>query len=96
MAALRSLSWILGLLVATSPLAAAQAQTYPTRTLTMIAPWTAGGAVGTVARIVASTLTERLGKTVVVENRSGDGSTIGTAAAAGTPQPIAGRPHARG
>jgi tripartite-type tricarboxylate transporter receptor subunit TctC len=60
----------------------AHAQDYPTRQITMIAPWAAGGAVDTVARIVAPKLSERLGKSVVVENRPGGGSTIGTAAAA--------------
>jgi tripartite-type tricarboxylate transporter receptor subunit TctC len=62
-----------------------QAQTYPTRTVTLIAPWAAGGAVDTVARIVAPKLSERLGKPVVVENRPGGGSTIGTAAGAKAP-----------
>jgi tripartite-type tricarboxylate transporter receptor subunit TctC len=61
------------------------AQDYPTRPVTLIAPWAAGGAVDTVARIVAPKLTERLGKPVVVENRPGGGSTIGTAAGAKAP-----------
>jgi tripartite-type tricarboxylate transporter receptor subunit TctC len=60
----------------------AQAEDYPSRTVTMIAPWAAGGAVDTVARIVGPKLSERLGKPVVVENRPGAGSTIGTAAGA--------------
>jgi tripartite-type tricarboxylate transporter receptor subunit TctC len=59
-----------------------QAQDYPNRSITLIAPWAAGGAVDTVARIVAPKLSERLGKSVVVENRPGGGSTIGTAAGA--------------
>jgi len=63
----------------------AQAQAYPTRTVTLIVPWAAGGAVDTVARIVAPKLSERLGKPVVVENRPGGGSTIGTAAGAKAP-----------
>lgn len=58
------------------------AQNYPTRTVTLIAPWAAGGAVDTVARIIGPKLSERLGKSVVVENRPGGGSTIGTAAGA--------------
>jgi tripartite-type tricarboxylate transporter receptor subunit TctC len=62
--------------------APSRAQDYPTRTVTMIAPWAAGGAVDTVARLTAPKLSERLGKPVVVENRPGGGSTIGTAAAA--------------
>jgi tripartite-type tricarboxylate transporter receptor subunit TctC len=58
---------------------AAWAQEYPTRPITLIAPWAAGGAVDVVARIIAPKLTDRLGKPVVVENRPGGGSTIGTA-----------------
>ena len=61
------------------------AQDYPTRPVTLIAPWAAGGAVDTVARIVAPRLAERLGKPVVVENRPGGGSTIGTAVGAKAP-----------
>jgi tripartite-type tricarboxylate transporter receptor subunit TctC len=56
------------------------AQEYPTRPVTLIVPWAAGGAVDTVARVVQPKLAERLGKPVVVENRPGGGSTIGTAA----------------
>ena len=58
--------------------AAARAQDYPSRQITLIVPWAAGGAVDTVARIVAPKLSDRLGKPVVVENRPGGGSTIGT------------------
>jgi tripartite-type tricarboxylate transporter receptor subunit TctC len=61
---------------------AAQAQDYPNRQITLIAPWPAGGSIDTLSRIVASPLSERLGKPVVVENRPGAGSVIGTAAAA--------------
>ncbi len=60
----------------------AQADTYPSRTITLIVPWAAGGAVDTIARIVAPKLSERLGKSVIIENRPGGGSTIGTAAGA--------------
>ena len=45
----------------------------------MIVPWAPAGAVDTVARIVAPKLSERLGKPVVIENRGGAGSTLGTA-----------------
>src|SRR5499426_1857587 len=60
----------------------AAAQDYPTRQITLIAPWPAGGAVDAICRAVATPLTERLGKSVVVENRPGAGSVIGTAAGA--------------
>jgi len=73
----RSLAIALGLFAA-GPYAAL-AQDYPARPVALIVPWAAGGAVDTVARIAAPKLSERLGKPVVIENRPGGGSTIGTA-----------------
>ena len=64
----------------TAPIA--QAQDYPARQITLIAPWPAGGAVAALCRAVAPHLSDRLGKSVVVENRPGAGSVIGTAAGA--------------
>jgi tripartite-type tricarboxylate transporter receptor subunit TctC len=64
------------------PAAIARAQDYPSRQITLIAPWPAGGAIDAAARAVAAPLSERLGKSVVVENRPGAGSVIGTAAGA--------------
>jgi tripartite-type tricarboxylate transporter receptor subunit TctC len=61
---------------------AALADEYPTRPVTLIAPWPPGGAVDTLCRILAAKLTDRLGKSVVVENRPGAGSVIGVAAVA--------------
>ena len=60
----------------------AWAQEFPTRQITLIAPWPAGGAVDAICRALAQPLSERLGKSVVVENRPGAGSVIGTAAGA--------------
>jgi tripartite-type tricarboxylate transporter receptor subunit TctC len=60
----------------------AQGQDFPTRQITLIAPWPAGGAIDTLSRMIALPLSERLGKSVVVENRPGAGSMIGTAAGA--------------
>jgi len=63
----------------------ARAQDYPTRPVTMIVPWAAGGAVDTLARVAGPKLSERLGKPVVIENRPGGGSTLGTNAGAKAP-----------
>ena len=60
----------------------ARAEDYPSRPVTLIVPWAAGGAVDTLARIAGPKLSERLGKPVVIENRPGGGSTLGTAAGA--------------
>jgi len=53
------------------------AQTYPTKPVTMIVPFAAGGPTDTVARTVASVMSKTLGQTVVVENVGGAGGTIG-------------------
>src|SRR3954471_10530596 len=60
----------------------ARADDYPNRAVTLIVPWAPAGAVDTVARIVAPKMSERLGKAVVIENRGGAGSTLGTAISA--------------
>jgi tripartite-type tricarboxylate transporter receptor subunit TctC len=60
----------------------AGAQDYPSRPITLIAPWPPGGAVDTLCRIFGAKLMDRLGKTVVIENRPGAGSVIGVAATA--------------
>jgi tripartite-type tricarboxylate transporter receptor subunit TctC len=54
------------------------AQPYPARPVTLVVPLAAGGAVDTAARIIADKLQENLQQSVVVENRPGAGSLIGT------------------
>ena len=56
----------------------AQAQDYPARPLTMVVPFTPGAATDFLARLLGKELEERLGKPVVVENRPGAGTNIGT------------------
>jgi tripartite-type tricarboxylate transporter receptor subunit TctC len=50
---------------------------YPTRPVTMVVPFAAGGPTDTVARLVAQVMTNDLGQTVVVENVGGAGGTLG-------------------
>jgi tripartite-type tricarboxylate transporter receptor subunit TctC len=57
--------------------AAAAAQEYPSRTITIIVPFAAGGPTDTVTRLVALSMTKTLGHTVIVENTAGAGGTIG-------------------
>src|SRR5262245_46328624 len=54
------------------------AQAYPTRPITLVVPFAAGGAVDTAARIIAEKVQDKLQQSVVVENRPGAGSMIGT------------------
>jgi tripartite-type tricarboxylate transporter receptor subunit TctC len=60
----------------------AGAQAYPARPVRLVVGVTAGGANDTVARLVAQSLSERLGQQVVVENRPGAGGEVGTEAVA--------------
>lgn len=53
------------------------AQTYPQRTVTIIVPFSAGGATDVSARLVAQLLTKQLGQTFIVENKLGAGGMIG-------------------
>jgi tripartite-type tricarboxylate transporter receptor subunit TctC len=62
--------------------AAPAQQPYPARPLRMIVPFAPGGGSDIAARILAEALTQPLGQTVIVENRAGAGSTIGTDIAA--------------
>ena len=55
----------------------AHAQTYPTRPVTVIVPFPAGGPSDVVARIVADQMGRLLGQTLVIENVGGAGGTIG-------------------
>jgi tripartite-type tricarboxylate transporter receptor subunit TctC len=60
----------------------ANAQTWPARAISMIAPYPAGGGVDTVARLIAELLATRLGQPVAVDNKPGAGATIGATALA--------------
>jgi tripartite-type tricarboxylate transporter receptor subunit TctC len=60
----------------------ARAQSWPTRPLRLIVAYPPGGAVDLAGRLIAEALGTRLRQSVVVENRTGGGGTIGTAAVA--------------
>jgi tripartite-type tricarboxylate transporter receptor subunit TctC len=67
----------LAILVASSVSVAAQA--YPSRPITIVVPFSAGGPTDTLARILGERLKDLLGQTIVVENPTGAAGTIGTA-----------------
>jgi len=60
----------------------AHAQDYPARFVTMVSPYAAGGGADLLARVVAQKLTDRLGRSFVVENRLGAGGVIAAASVA--------------
>ena len=78
--------WLLVSCVATVLLAAgapsAPAQDYPTKTVTIIVPFTPAGSTDLLARIAAQVWEQRTGKTFLVENRPGAGQQIGVNAVA--------------
>jgi len=63
----------------------AAAEDYPSRNITLIIPYPAGGGVDTEGRVIAAKLTEALGQQVIVENRPGAGAVIGVRSAAKSP-----------
>ena len=65
--------------------AGAQSQSYPTRPITLIVPFPAGGPTDTIARIIGDHMKDTLGQTVIIENVTGAGSTIGTGRAVAAP-----------
>ncbi|WP_459614712.1 Bug family tripartite tricarboxylate transporter substrate binding protein [Bordetella sp. 2513F-2] len=74
------------LLCALSPLSPAAAQdAYPAREIRAVVPFPAGGINDTIGRLLFKTLSDKLGASIVVENKPGAGGTIGTQAAAKSP-----------
>jgi tripartite-type tricarboxylate transporter receptor subunit TctC len=62
--------------------ASAQVQTYPTRSITMIVPFAAGGPTDVVARIVTAHMAQTIGQSIIIENVVGAGGTTATTRAA--------------
>jgi tripartite-type tricarboxylate transporter receptor subunit TctC len=96
----RSHAAIIAALMLAAHSGASHAQDYPTRPLTIIVPYVPGGSTEISARLVGQRLEARLGKPVLIENKPGAGTVIGTTAVAraapdgytllmGTPTPMA-------
>jgi tripartite-type tricarboxylate transporter receptor subunit TctC len=82
---------ILGLLAAGVVVAAAsggaQAQSFPSRPVTLIVPWPAGGTTDVGMRALASATEKHLGQSIVIENRPGGSGTLGPGQMAATAKP---------
>jgi tripartite-type tricarboxylate transporter receptor subunit TctC len=77
---IRAGAFLAAALALTSP--PARAQTYPSRQITLIVPFAAGGSNDVVGRAIGKKLSEAWGQPVVVEDRPGAGGMIGTSAVA--------------
>jgi tripartite-type tricarboxylate transporter receptor subunit TctC len=73
----QSLRAVMIAIAATAIAPAAAAQTYPSRPVTLIVPFPAGGGVDAMARIVAQKLATGLGREVIIDNRGGVAGVIG-------------------
>lgn len=71
-------SWAFFLALSLSVTIPAVSADYPQRPVRLVVPYSAGGSTDTVARITAARLTERLGQQIVIDNRTGAGTLIGT------------------
>jgi tripartite-type tricarboxylate transporter receptor subunit TctC len=72
---------VLAALVVLAVAMPAQAQEWPTRPIRFIVPFPAGGSTDVGARVIADSLTRRLGQQIVVENKSGASGNVGFEAA---------------
>ena len=68
--------------LAVASLGLAQAQSYPSKPVRLIVPFPAGGATDLFARTLSQKISEKLGQSLVVENRPGAGGTLGSDLAA--------------
>jgi tripartite-type tricarboxylate transporter receptor subunit TctC len=78
-----SLLALFTVLLAAGSMQASRAEGYPERTIKIIVPFPAGGPTDVAARLIAQSISARLGQSVVVENHAGAGGRIGAKAVAG-------------
>ena len=69
-----------------APAVPAAAQQYPTKPIRLIIPFPPGGSNDVVGRLIATQLSEKLGRQVIVDNRSGAGGVVGTELASQAPK----------
>jgi tripartite-type tricarboxylate transporter receptor subunit TctC len=73
---MRRLSFALTFALAALTTSSASAQDYPSRTIRVIVPFAAGGAVDVMARLIGARLTEQVGQPVIIENKPGAGGVL--------------------
>src|SRR5512139_1629774 len=84
---MKRIAWIGGLTFLVFLALPVLAGAFPTRPVTLVCPWPAGGSTDVVMRALAETTGKYLGQPVVVENKPGGGGTVGPATMAATSKP---------
>ena len=74
---------VIAFALALASAAGASADNYPSRPVTMVVPFAAGGPTDTIARIIGEHMKDTLGQPVVIESVTGAGATIGVGRVAG-------------
>src|SRR3978361_2474584 len=67
--------------------ATAGAQEYPTKPVTLIVPWPAGGSTDISMRAIADAASKHLGQPIAIDNKAGGGGTVGPATMAAAARP---------
>jgi tripartite-type tricarboxylate transporter receptor subunit TctC len=78
-------SLVCATLLASAPVTAQSTGDWPNRNITLVAPQPPGGGFDTVARVLADRMRPLLGQSIIVENRTGAGTRVGTQSAAKAP-----------
>jgi len=78
----RALALLLFAIALVLPASQPRAQAYPTRSITFVVPFPAGGSADTIMRLIGQHLSQRWGQSVVIENKPGTGGNIGNDAVA--------------
>src|SRR5213592_2608707 len=73
---MKRISFVTSLIASIAFCTSALAQQYPTKTITMLVPYAAGGPTDTVARVIAQAMGKPLGQTIIVENRPSAGGIL--------------------
>ncbi|MDC6170061.1 tripartite tricarboxylate transporter substrate binding protein [Paucibacter sp. XJ19-41] len=83
----RRLMLAAGAVAALAPLAGAQAQAFPSKPVTLIVPWPAGGSTDRHLRALSELASKHLGQQIIIENKPGGGGTLGPGTMAQTAKP---------
>src|SRR2546422_4586854 len=73
---MKRISFVTSLIASIAFCTSALAQQYPTKNITMLVPYAAGGPTDTVARVIAQAMGKPLGQTIIVENRPSAGGIL--------------------